>query len=127
MQTTTTPVDLNAELAKVKDLWSPRVVGRVNDQYVKVARLHGSFAWHAHDDEDEMFLVLRGTLEIRFEDRPATTVGAGQFVIVPRGVRHLPVAHEAVEVVLIEPATTLHTGSEVIAGLTRSIEQQISG
>jgi mannose-6-phosphate isomerase-like protein (cupin superfamily) len=111
MHVTTEPIDLNAEFAKVEDLWSPRVVGRAND----------------HDDEDEMFLVLHGTLEIRFEDRPTVTVGAGQFVIVPRGVRHLPVAHEPADVVLIEPATTRHTGNEVIAGRARSIEQQING
>jgi mannose-6-phosphate isomerase-like protein (cupin superfamily) len=123
----TAPIDLAAELAKVDGVWSPRIVGRVNDQFVKVARLHGTFTWHAHDHEDELFLVLRGSLEIRFEDRPNVVFGPGQFVVVPRGVRHLPVASEPVDVMLVEPVSTQHTGAETVEGLTRSIEHQMGG
>jgi len=110
----------------VTETWSPHVVGRVNDQFVKVARLHGEFAWHDHANEDELFLVISGELEIQFEDRPNLTLRPGQFAIVPRGVRHNPIAREPVEIVLVEPATTAHTGDVIVPGLTRSLDEQLS-
>ncbi|WP_230672643.1 cupin domain-containing protein [Rathayibacter sp. Leaf248] len=103
------------ELAHVTRQWTPRVVGRVNDQYVKVAKLLGELVWHAHEDEDEMFLVVSGTLRIQLEDRPDVHLAPGEFFIVPKGVRHNPVADEEVEIVLIETVTTAHTGDVVVA------------
>ncbi len=118
--------DLATELAALTETWSPRIVGRVNDQDVKVARLHGHFAWHDRANEDELFPVVSGKLEIRFEDRPSVMLRAGQFAVVPRGVRHNPIAREPVEIVLVEPVTTAHTGDVVVLGLTRSADEQLA-
>lgn len=104
--------------------WSPRVVGRVNDSYVKVAKLLGEFVWHRHDGEDELFLVLKGRLEIRYEDS-SVTLGEGDFAVVPKGVLHQPVAREECCIALIEPVDTLHTGTTV-SPLTKSIAQQLA-
>ena len=105
------------------EYWSPRVIGRVNDQYVKIAKVRGEFVWHAHDDEDELFYIVRGQLRIEYEDH-AADLAAGQFTIIPKGVRHRPVAEEECWLVLIEPVTTKHTG-EVESELSKSIEDQI--
>ena len=119
-------VDLAAAAAALPDLWSPRVVGRVNDQYVKVARVHGEFVWHAHAAEDELFLVLRGRLRLDFEDRAAVTLGPGECHVVPRGVRHRPAADEEVWLALVEPVATRHTG-DVLTDRTRSLAEQLGG
>jgi mannose-6-phosphate isomerase-like protein (cupin superfamily) len=103
-------VNLAQKFAAFADRWSPKIAGEVNDTYVKLVKLEGEFVWHKHDDEDEMFLVVRGRLRMRFRDDEAT-IGPGEFLIVPRGVEHLPVAEEEVHVVLIEPKTTLNTGN----------------
>lgn len=105
------PTDIAAALEQVTDHWSPRVVGRVNDQYVKVAKLLGELVWHAHDDEDEMFLVVYGDLVIQLEGGASVDLGPGQFFVVPKGVQHNPLAAEEVGIVLIETVTTAHTGS----------------
>jgi mannose-6-phosphate isomerase-like protein (cupin superfamily) len=118
------PIDFDAEFAQLTDHWSPRVVGRVNDQYVKIAKLQGEFVWHAHADEDELFLVMRGRLVIQLEDGEVT-LGPGQCVVVPRGVRHNPMAAEECWVVLVEPVATKHTG-DVVTDRTRSIEEQLA-
>ncbi|QHC71916.1 cupin domain-containing protein [Rathayibacter sp. VKM Ac-2801] len=104
--------------------WTPRVVGRVNDQYVKVAKLLGELVWHSHDEEDEMFLVVSGHLRIQLENRPDVHLAPGEFFVVPRGVRHNPVAEDEVEIVLIETVTTAHTGDVLVAG-TVPIEAQL--
>ncbi|BBE23812.1 hypothetical protein MN0502_26950 [Arthrobacter sp. MN05-02] len=101
------------------------MVGRVNDQYVKVARLSGEFVWHAHDDEDEMFLVVAGRLRLQLEGREDVVLAAGEFFVVPKGVRHNPVAEPEAHVVLIETVTTAHTG-DVVVPRTVSIDQQLS-
>lgn len=103
-------VNLNEKMAKVKEPWSPKIVGEVNDTYVKIVKFTGEFVWHHHDDEDELFLVVKGRLRMKFRDREVT-VTPGEFVIVPKGVEHMPVADEEVQVVLIEPKTTLNTGN----------------
>jgi len=103
-------VNLKDKFAKFHDYWNPRVLGEVNDCHVKAVKLKGEFIWHHHDNEDELFLVVRGTLRMKFRDRE-TVVREGEFVIVPRGVEHLPVADEEVHIVLIEPRTTLNTGN----------------
>jgi len=120
-----TAVNIESRFEDVTELWSPRVIGRVNDQYVKVARLHGEFVWHTHDDEDELFLVIRGTLRIQLEDGDVT-LGPGELVVVPRGVRHNPVAADECWVMLIETVTTKHTG-DVTSSRTRSIDEQLEG
>ena len=120
------PVSLEAACRSLPQLWSPRIVGRVNDQYVKVARIEGEFPWHAHADEDEMFLVLKGALRIgRAEaDGGDVVVRPGEFFVVPRGVRHNTSAEEETWLALIETVTTEHTGGEQTA-MTRSIEEQL--
>jgi len=114
------------ELDLVQQHWTPRVVGRVNDQYVKVAKLLGELVWHSHDREDEMFLVVYGTLRIQLENNREVTLEAGDFFVVPRGTQHNPVADEEVGIVLIETVTTAHTGDVVVDG-TVPIERQLAG
>lgn len=103
-------VNLAEKLALFSEHWQPRIVGELNGQQVKLAKLLGSFDWHFHEHEDELFLVLRGTLTLRLRDRDVI-LGEGEFFIVPRGVEHQPVAEEEVHVLLFEPATTLNTGN----------------
>ena len=111
--------------AALTDLWSPRAIAELDDCYVKVAKVHGSLAWHCHDDEDELFFVLQGRLCIEMEDRQVE-LAAGELFVVPKGVRHNPVADEECLILLIERKSTLHTGSEVTEK-TRSIEDQLRG
>ena len=118
-------IDVAAELRRVEAHWTPRVVGRVNDQYVKVAKLLGELVWHAHEAEDEMFLVVSGRLRIQLPDDQEVVLTPGQFYVVPRGVQHNPVADEEVEIVLIETVTTSHTGDVVVEG-TVPVEQQVA-
>ena len=120
------PVDLAAAAGALDELFSPRVVAQVNDHYVKVARTRGDFVWHAHETEDEMFLVLKGELIIELENAEPVTLLPGQMFVVPKGVRHKPLANEECWLVLIEPVTTTHTG-EVVAEVTKSIEDQTRG
>jgi mannose-6-phosphate isomerase-like protein (cupin superfamily) len=103
-------VNLREKFGKFQDYWNPRVIGEVNDCQVKAVKLKGEFIWHHHDNEDELFLVVKGTLRMKFRDHESV-VREGEFVIVPRGVEHLPVADEEVHIVLIEPRTTLNTGN----------------
>ena len=103
-------VNLAQKFGLFKEYWNPKVVGALNESYVKVARLKGEFVWHRHDSEDELFMVVKGQLVIRLRDRDIT-LQEGEFLIVPKGVEHLPVARDEVEVVLIEPKTTVNTGN----------------
>ena len=100
-------------------------MGQVNDQYVKVAKLLGELVWHAHEAEDELFLVVSGRLRIQLPDDQEVVLTPGQFYVVPRGVQHNPVADEEVEIVLIETVTTRHTG-EVVVERTVPVEQQVA-
>lgn len=118
-------IDVAAELRQVEAHWTPRVVGQVNDQYVKVAKLLGELVWHAHEAEDEMFLVVSGRLRIQLPDGQEVVLTPGQFYVVPRGVQHNPIADEEVEIVLIETVTTRHTGDVVVEG-TVPVEQQVA-
>ena len=120
------PVSLEAACEALPQLWSPRVVGRVNDQYIKAVRIQGEFPWHSHAGEDEMFFVLRGALRIgRAEaDGGDVLVHPGEFFVVPRGVRHNTSATEETWLALIETVTTEHTGGERTP-MTRSIEEQL--
>jgi mannose-6-phosphate isomerase-like protein (cupin superfamily) len=118
------PTRIRDELDLVTEHWTPRVVGRVNDQYVKVAKLLGELVWHAHDGEDEMFVVVYGQLRIQLEGDREVALAPGDFYVVPKGVRHNPVAAEEVGIVLIETVTTTHTGDVVVEG-TVPIERQL--
>ncbi len=103
-------VRLADKLAQFSEYWSPKIVGELNGQLVKVVKFHGPFVWHHHDQEDELFYVVHGRFRMEFRDRNVS-VEQGEFIIVPRGVEHRPVADGPVEVMLFEPATTLNTGN----------------
>lgn len=120
MQRVVSPAKVAASLT---ELWSPRVVAEVDDAYVKVARVHGSLAWHSHDDEDELFLVLAGHLRIEMEDA-SVELDEGELFVVPKGVRHNPVAENECHLLLIERKSTLHTGTTV-TDKTRSVADQL--
>lgn len=104
-------VNITEKLAKFSDYWNPRIVGELNAQHVKLAKLKGEFVWHKHDNEDELFYVLTGRLFIEFRDK-IIEINPNEFVIVPKGVEHKPVAPEEVCVLLFEPSTTINTGDK---------------
>ena len=103
-------INISQKLAQFNDHWNPRIIGELNKQHVKLAKIKGEFLWHKHDDEDEMFLVLKGTLKIEFRDR-TETIQENEIIIVPKGVEHKPIAEEEVSIMLFEPATTINTGA----------------
>jgi mannose-6-phosphate isomerase-like protein (cupin superfamily) len=103
-------INISEKFAEFTDYWNPKVIGELNGQHVRAVKLRGEFVWHHHDNEDELFLVVKGRLLIKFRDREIW-VNEGEFIIIPRGIEHLPVAEEEVHVVLLEPATTLNTGN----------------
>ena len=103
-------VNLSEKLNGFSTYWDPKVVGELNDQMVKLVKFKGPFVWHHHEQEDELFLVLKGDLDMEFRDR-TVKVGEGEFIIVPRGLEHRPVAQEEVHILLFEPATVLNTGN----------------
>ena len=103
-------INLQEKFSLFSDYWNPRIIGEVNECHVKAVKLKGEFLWHHHEREDELFLVVRGALRMKFRDHE-TLVREGEFIIVPRGVEHLPVADDEVHIVLIEPKTTLNTGN----------------
>ena len=109
--------------AQLSEFWSPRVVAEVDDVYVKVAKVKGTLAWHAHDDEDELFYILKGRLRIEMENQ-TVELCEGDVYVVPKGVRHNPIAEDECHVMLIERKTTQHTGTEVTEK-TRSLEEQL--
>ncbi len=103
-------VVITEKLSQFSDHWNPRIVGELNGQHVKAVKLLGEFVWHHHDEEDELFLVIKGQLAMEFRDK-TVTVNPGEFIIVPRKVEHRPVAKEEVHILLFEPAGTLNTGN----------------
>ncbi len=103
-------INLMDKFSLFQEYWSPKVVGEVNDSYVKLAKLKGEFVWHHHEEEDELFLVVKGRLLIKLRDRDIW-LNEGEFTIIPKGVEHLPVAEEEVHVLLLEPKSTLNTGN----------------
>ncbi len=116
--------------ASLPDLWSPQVIGEVDNNYIKVAKVQGSFCWHTHDNEDELFYVLKGKLVIEIEVDDETvesvTLNEGDIYVVPKGVRHNPVADEECHLLVFEKKETLHTG-EVQNEKTRTISEQLTG
>lgn len=103
-------VNVAEKLALFSEHWSPKVVGELNGQHVKLVKFQGEFVWHHHDDEDEMFLVVDGRFRMEFRDR-SVEIEAGEFIVVPHGLEHRPVADSEVSVMLFEPASTVNTGS----------------
>lgn len=103
-------VNLAQKFSLFQEYWSPKIVGELNDSYVKLAKLNGEFVWHHHDTEDELFLVVKGRLLIKLRDQDIL-LEEGEFVIIPRGIDHLPIAEEEAHVLLLEPKTTLNTGN----------------
>lgn len=103
-------VNIREKLAQFEELWSPKLVARVNETDVRLVKLRGEFVWHHHDDEDELFLVVRGRLLIEFRDREVW-LDEGEFLVVPRGVEHRPVAPDETHIMLVEPRGTVNTGN----------------
>jgi len=103
-------VNLREKFALIQDYWNPRIAGELNQQCVKLAKLKGEFVWHLHENEDEMFLVVAGSLVVRFRDREIA-LSEGEFLVVPRGVEHQPFAPQEAHVLLFEPSGTLNTGN----------------
>ena len=116
-------INISQKLAQFKDHWNPRIIGELNKQHVKIAKLKGEFIWHKHDEEDEMFLVLKGTLKIAFRDR-TETIQENEIIIVPKGVEHCPSAEEETWILLFEPISTKHTGS-VVTEITKNMYPKI--
>lgn len=103
-------VNINEKLSLFSDHWSPKIVGELNGQHVKLVKIKGEFVWHKHDYEDEMFLVIKGSFRMEYRDK-FVDVNENEFIIIPRGVEHRPVADEEVSIMLFEPASTLNTGN----------------
>ncbi|HVF67164.1 MAG TPA: cupin domain-containing protein [Pyrinomonadaceae bacterium] len=112
-------VNLSDKFSLFEEHWSPKIAGEVNDSYVKLVKFQGDFVWHKHDEEDEMFLVVRGSIVIKLRDGDVR-LGEGEFVVIPRGVEHMPVAEEEAHVLLFEPKTVLNTG-DVRSERTREV------
>ena len=103
-------INLAKKFSLFQEYWSPRIAGELNDAYIKLAKLKGEFIWHVHENEDELFLVIQGKLQIKLRDRDLW-LQPGEFTVIPKGVEHCPVAAEEVQVLLIEPKSTLNTGN----------------
>ncbi|MCC9138178.1 cupin domain-containing protein [Pontibacter silvestris] len=112
-------VNIAEKLSLFQDHWNPRIVGELNGQHVKLAKFSGPFDWHYHEQEDELFLVVKGSFDMEFRDK-IITVNPGEFLIVPRGVEHRPIANEEAEILLFEPATTVNTGNLKQSDRTRT-------
>jgi mannose-6-phosphate isomerase-like protein (cupin superfamily) len=116
-------VNLAEKFSLFTDHYNPRIIGELNNQHVKAVKLKGEFVWHKHDHEDELFLVVKGMLTMELRDK-IIEINEGEFLIVPRGIEHKPVAHEEVHIILFEPATTLNTGN-VENEMTRTTLEKI--
>jgi mannose-6-phosphate isomerase-like protein (cupin superfamily) len=115
-------VNITEKLGLFNDLWSPKIIGEVNDSHVKLSKLKGEFVWHHHEAEDELFLVVKGRLVIKLRDGQVE-LGEGEFVVIPKGVEHLPVAEEEAHVLLLEPKSTLNTGNVTNERTVENLEQ----
>lgn len=111
-------VSIKEKFSLFHDHWNPRIVGELNGQHVKLAKIQGVFDWHSHADEDEMFLVIDGEFDMELRDK-TITIRQGEFVIIPRGVEHRPITKEEVQIMLFEPTTTVNTGSNERSEKTR--------
>lgn len=116
-------INIQEKFKLFQDLWSPKKVGQLNGQQILLAKLKGEFVFHKHDNEDELFMVTKGTLDIEFRDK-TVTLNAGEFYIVPKGIEHKPIAKEEVHIVLFEPLSIKHTG-DVVADITLETYESI--
>jgi len=116
-------VNLDQKFSLFSEHWSPKIVGELNGQHVKLAKLKGEFVWHKHDEEDELFFVVKGSFKMEYRDR-TVVVNENEFLIVPKGVEHKPLAEEEVWVMLFEPASTLNTGN-IESDLTKNVLDRI--
>lgn len=103
------PVNIAHKFSLFYNYWHPRIVGELNDSYIKLVKLKGEFVWHQHENEDELFMVFSGKLTIKLKDQDVV-LEAGEFMVIPKGVEHMPIAEEEVQVLLIEPKSTVNTG-----------------
>jgi mannose-6-phosphate isomerase-like protein (cupin superfamily) len=117
------PVNLKEKFSLFDEYWTPKIVGELNDQYVKLAKLKGKFVWHSHENEDELFYIVKGELVLKFRENNEVVLKEGEMHIVPAGVEHFPIAEKECWVVLVEPKSTTHTGSTQTDG-TVDIEDQ---
>ncbi len=115
-------VTLLSKFSQLHEHWQPHIAGELNGQLIKLVKFRGQFVWHHHDHEDEMFLVVKGSFRIEFRDK-TVTIGEGEFIVVPRGVEHKPVADEECWVMLFEPASTLNTGNVVNERTVRQLKR----
>lgn len=102
-------ININQKLSLFNEHWTPKIIGELNGQHVKLAKVQGEFIWHSHENEDELFYIIKGNLKIEFRDK-TVEFGPGEMLIIPRGVEHRPIAEEEVHLMLFEPAETKHTG-----------------
>jgi len=116
-------VNIQDKLNLIKEYWSPRIAGGLNGQHIKLVKFKGPFIWHKHDNEDELFLVIKGSFTMEFRDNKFD-INEGEFIIVPKGIEHRPVAEKEVHVLLFEPASTLNTG-DVINEMTIKNPEEI--
>ena len=122
METEVDKIILKEKFAQFSEHWSPKILTDLNGQQVKAAKLLGEFDWHHHENEDELFWVMHGTLEMHFRDR-VVEVQPGEIIVVPKGVEHKPVAHEEVHIILFEPASTLNTGEAVTDRTVKNLDR----
>ncbi len=115
-------VNLKDKFARFQEHWQPKIAGELGDAYIKLVKFKGEFLWHKHDAEDELFLVVKGKMTIKLRDRDLQ-ISEGEFVIIPRGVEHMPMAEEEVHVMLIEPKTTLNTGDQLSERTVAELER----
>ena len=117
-----TEVNLSSKFSEIHEHWQPHIAGELNGQLIKLVKFQGEFVWHHHDNEDEMFFVVKGQFRMEFQDK-AVMIGEGEFIVVPRGVEHKPVADEECWVMLFEPASTLNTGNVVNERTVRELKR----
>jgi len=115
-------VNIKDKFSKFSDYWSPKIVGELNHQHIKLVKFKGPFEWHQHELEDEMFLVIEGSFNMHFSDK-VIEVNQGDFIIIPKGTEHKPEAPQEVHVMLFEPATTLNTGDRINAFTKQELEK----
>lgn len=115
-------INIAEKLELFHEYWSPRILGEVNDSYVKLAKFKGDFVWHTHENEDEMFIVVKGELTIKFRDKDVQ-LHEGECIVIPKGIEHMPVAEQEAHVMLIEAKTTLNTGNVVNEKTVENLEK----
>ncbi len=115
-------INIAEKLELFHEYWSPRILGEVNDSYVKLAKFKGDFVWHTHENEDEMFIVVKGKLTIKFRDKDVQ-LHEGECIVIPKGIEHMPVAEQEAHVMLIEAKTTLNTGNVVNEKTVETLEK----